>query len=164
VHLSSLPVRPLSPHARPSRARATTPHVASPAPAPLSAGERCEALSLASEQREFTCSMIGLGVKACLALVIGVSLCRVAVAYQERMEHQGELAAVLAIEKAKLSRARERFDQLFTKGGEQRLVREQQQWIAPNRLRVVWREQEPAPAFPSVEQRGPLASSRPADH
>jgi hypothetical protein len=129
---------------------------------PLS--ERGEQISLASEKRELTCSLIALSVKACLALVVGVSLCRVAVAYQERMERQGELEAVLDIEKAKLSRARERFNQLFTLGGEQRLVREQQQWIAPNRLRVVWRTQEPAPAFPSVEQGGPLASTRPADH
>ncbi|MEB3265892.1 MAG: hypothetical protein VKN13_04685 [Cyanobacteriota bacterium] len=151
MHLRSLPVRSPIPHASPVR------------PPSLSASERGERLSLAGEQRELTCSLIGLGVKVCLALVVGVSLCRVAVAYQERMERQGELAAVLDIEQAKLNRARERFDQLFTLGGEQRLVREQQQWIAPNRLRVVWRESQP-PAFPSVEHTGPVASTRTAAH
>jgi hypothetical protein len=45
---------------------------------------------------------------------------------------------VLDLEQAKLSKARERFDQLFMVEGEQRLIREQNQWIAPNRLRVVW--------------------------
>jgi hypothetical protein len=55
------------------------------------------------------------------------------------MERQGELAAVLDLENAKLAKARERFDHLFMVEGEQRLIREQSQWIAPNRLRVVWR-------------------------
>ncbi|QPN61390.1 hypothetical protein H8F24_00120 [Synechococcus sp. CBW1002] len=105
--------------------------------------------SLSEEQKESLCSVIGLVVKIGLVSVVGVSLVRLAAAYQDRMERQGELAAVLDIEKAKLHRARERFDQLFSVDGEQRLIREQDQWIAPNRLRIVW--QSPA-AFPSVEQ------------
>jgi hypothetical protein len=73
------------------------------------------------------------------------------------MQRQGEISAVLELEKAKLARARERFDQLFHAEGEQRLIREQSQWIAPDRLRVVWNSQEPsssgtaASALPSVE-------------
>ncbi len=119
-----------------------------------------EPTGITTEQRELLCSVIGLTVKLGLVVVVGVSLCRVGLAYQERMERQRELSAVLEIEAAKLSRARARFDQLFMKGGEQRLVREQAQWIAPNRLRVVWREPEPPTPFPSVEQTGPLASSK----
>jgi NAD(P)-dependent dehydrogenase (short-subunit alcohol dehydrogenase family) len=84
-------------------------------------------------------SLVGLVVKVGLVLVAGVSLVRLASAYQERMERQGELSAVLDLEQAKLSKARERFDQLFMVEGEQRLIREQNQWIAPNRLRVVWK-------------------------
>ena len=30
-------------------------------------------------------------------------------------------------------------DRLFSIGGEKRLISEQDQWIAPNRLRVIWR-------------------------
>jgi len=95
------------------------------------------------------CSVIGLTVKCGLALLAGVSLVRLAGAYQERMERQGELAAVLHLEQAKLARARERFDRLFSLEGEQRLIREQSQWIAPNRLRVVWNKAGDPP-FPSV--------------
>jgi hypothetical protein len=91
------------------------------------------------DRQELICSLIGLAVKCGLVVVAGVSLVRLATAYQERMERQGELAAVLELENAKLAKARERFDQLFTVDGEQRLIREQSQWIAPNRLRVVWR-------------------------
>jgi len=105
-------------------------------------------LDLTGDRQELLCSVIGLAVKFGLVAVAGVSLVRLAMAYQQRMDRQGEIAAVLQIENAKLSRARERFDQLFMVEGEQRLIREQSQWIAPNRLRVVWQAQAP---FPTVE-------------
>lgn len=107
-----------------------------------------EALSLQEERRELVCSVIGLTVKLGLVVMAGVSLCRLAVAYQERMERQGELSAVLEIEQAQLAKARNRFDQLFMVEGEQRLIREQSQWIAPNRLRVVWQSTDPHPDRP----------------
>jgi hypothetical protein len=96
------------------------------------------------------CSMIGLAVKLGVAVMAGVSLCRLAGAYQERMERQGELAAVLEIEQAQVAKARNRFDQLFMVAGEQKLIREQSQWIAPNRLRVVWQTTDPLQDKPVV--------------
>lgn len=105
------------------------------------------AASLSSERRDLHCSVIGLTVKLGLVLMAGVSLVRLAGAYQERMDRQGELAAVLQLEQAKLAKARDRFDALFGVDGEQRLIREQNQWIAPNRMRVVWKSQ-PAPVTP----------------
>ncbi len=102
-----------------------------------------QAMAIASERQELVCSLIGLCVKVSLVAVVGVSLVRLASAYQERMERQGELSAVLNLEEAKLAKARERFDQLFMVEGEQHLIREQNQWIAPNRLRVVWHDSRP---------------------
>jgi hypothetical protein len=64
------------------------------------------------------------------------------------MERQGELSAVLEIEKAQLAKARHRFDRLFMVEGEQQLIREQSQWIAPNRMRVVWQTSDPSPEKP----------------
>jgi len=109
------------------------------------------AAGLSQERRELLCSAIGLTVKLSLALLAGVSLVRLAGAYQARMDRQGELAAVLDLEQAKLARARERFDRLFGTDGEQQLIREQNQWIAPNRLRVVWQSEgdKPLPAVAS---------------
>jgi len=95
-------------------------------------------LSVSSERQELLCSLIGLLIKVSLVGVVAVSLVRLATAYQERMDRQGELSAVLELESGKLAKARERFDQLFVVEGEQRLIRQQNQWIAPNRLRVVW--------------------------
>ncbi|MGL6134644.1 MAG: hypothetical protein ACRC1L_10720 [Prochlorococcaceae cyanobacterium] len=115
-------------------------------PALIEAGA---AASLSSERRDLICSLIGLTVKLGLVAVAGISLVRLAGAYQERMDRQGELAAVLQLEQVKLTRARERFDALFTVDGEQRLIREQNQWIAPDRLRVVW-NQPAAQASPAV--------------
>lgn len=113
----------------------------SPQPAPVSA----ELLALSAERRELLCSVIGLTVKLGLVVVGAVSLCRLAGAYQQRMERQGEISAVLELQTAKLAKARARFDQLFTEEGEQRLIREQSQWIAPNRMRIVWGQSSEAP-------------------
>jgi hypothetical protein len=96
-------------------------------------------------KQDLLCNLIGLGVKLGLVMVTGVSLVRVASAYQARMDRQGELAAVLQIENAQLTKAQQRFDRLFLISGEKTLAREQSQWIAPNRLRVVWQ----APAAPT---------------
>ena len=114
-----------------------------------------ELLTLSNERRELLCSVIGLAVKFGLVAVAAVSLFRLSTAYQQRMDRQGEISAVLELETAKLAKSRERFDQLFTVSGEQQLIREQSQWIAPNRLRVVWQQ---GPAFPTVE----TASARPS--
>ena len=114
-----------------------------PDPQIITGGEAAALQALSSERQELLCSLIGLALKVGLVLVAGVSLVRLATAYQERMERQGELSAVLGLERAKLSKARERFDHLFMVEGEQRLIREQNQWIAPNRLRVVWQQSTP---------------------
>ncbi|MEB3199392.1 MAG: hypothetical protein VKK62_02540 [Synechococcaceae cyanobacterium] len=120
-------------------------------------------LSLSSERQELLCSVIGLMVKLGLVAVAGVSLMRLAGAYQQRMERQGEISAVLDLEMAQLAKARQRFDDLFSVDGEQRLIREQSQWIAPNRLRVVWQPSRPAPApLPTVETARALPAGQQA--
>ncbi len=68
-----------------------------------------------------------------------VSLVKLSFAYHQRLERHGELASVLETESLKLSSLNKRFDHLFTIGGSQRLMDEQDQLIAPNRLRVIWR-------------------------
>lgn len=68
-----------------------------------------------------------------------VSLVRLSMAYQERLERHGEMAAVVDVETSKLESLQRRFDAFFTLGGDDRLMDEQDQWIAPNRLRVIWR-------------------------
>ena len=119
-----------------------------PAVKVVSGGETAALNGLSLERQELLCSLIALAVKLGLVVVAGISLARLTSAYQERMERQGELAAVLELEQTKLLKARERFDQLFMLEVEQRLIREQSQWIAPNRLRVVWGNPEQARPSP----------------
>jgi hypothetical protein len=128
----------------------SVPALADAALRPQAAGDRLATSGLSSERRELLCSVIGLSVKLGLSCVVAVSLFRIAGAYQERLDRNGELSAILDIENAKLTKAEERFDSLFATNGEQRLIGEQNQWIAPNRLRVVWQQPQES-AFPSVE-------------
>jgi hypothetical protein len=93
-----------------------------------------------SERQELLCGVIGLSVKLGLSLLAAVSLTHLASAYQQRLDRHSELSAILDIETARLRRAQTRFDKLFALEGEQQMMREQDQWIAPNRLRVVWEE------------------------
>ena len=92
-----------------------------------------------NDRRELLCSTLALTVKVGLIFLGSVSLVRLSVAYQERLDRHGELAAVVDVEANKLQGLQQRFDTLFTLGGDQRLMDEQEQWIAPNRLRVIWR-------------------------
>ncbi|MFO7628278.1 MAG: hypothetical protein R6W06_01930 [Prochlorococcaceae cyanobacterium] len=140
-----------------------------PQAAPILAVHMASELSRQQEQRELVCSAIGLAVKVGLSVVAAVSLIKLAGAYQERMDRQGELRAVLDLQTAKLERIRNSFDHLFTTGGEQKLLGEQDQWIAPNRLRVVWhggseaQHQQPAtePATGPASAPEAVASVRP---
>ena len=97
------------------------------------------------ERQELLCSVIGLTVKLGIGLVAGVSLTHLASAYQQRLDRHSEVSAILELETARLRRAQNRFDKLFSTEGQERLMREQEQWIAPDRLRVVWEApQQPA--------------------
>ena len=61
--------------------------------------------------------MVALGAKFALILLGCVSLARLAVAYQERLERHSDIAAVVAVETAKLESLQTGFDHLFTLKG-----------------------------------------------
>ena len=105
----------------------------------MDAATLAAAIQRQADKRELQCSLLALMAKLGLVLLGGVSLLRLSGAYQERLDRHGEIAAVLDVESAKLHTLQQRFDRLFTIGGEQRLIGEQDQWIAPNRVRIVWR-------------------------
>jgi hypothetical protein len=96
-------------------------------------------LQLQEQRREINFSLLALTMKLALVSLGVVSLVKLSIAYQERLDRHGELSAVLDLESAKLRTLQQRFDRLFTLGGGNRLMDEQDHWIAPNRLRVIWR-------------------------
>ena len=97
------------------------------------------AIQRQTDRRELHCSLLALAAKAGLGVLGCVSLIRLSLAYQERLDRHSELAAVVSIESAKLETLQRRFDHLFSIGGEKRLISEQDQWIGPNRMRIIWR-------------------------
>ena len=108
-------------------------------PSAEAAANRAASIQRQLDRQELHCSLIALAAKAALILVGCVSVARMSVAYQERLDRHGEIAAVVNLEAKKLETLQNRFDRLFSIGGEKRLLSEQDQWIAPNRLRVIWR-------------------------
>ena len=118
-------------------------------------GSENQLAGVSQERRELVCSVIALMVKLGLVAVSAVSLVQLAAAYQKLMDRNGEIMAVLELEEAQLARARDRFDRLFMVEGEQRLLREQSQWIAPNRIRVIWQASDPPPPPQQVPRPNP---------
>ena len=108
-------------------------------PSAEAAANRAATIQRQLDRQELHCSLIALAAKSALILVGCVSVARLSVAYQERLERHAEIAAVVNLESKKLETLQHRFDRLFSIGGEKRLLSEQDQWIAPNRLRVIWR-------------------------
>ena len=106
---------------------------------PQAAAYLASELQLETERRELLCSALALTVKFGLVGLGVVSLVKLSMAYQQRLDRHSELAAVVDVETGKLRHLQQRFDRLFTLGGDQRLMDEQDQWIEPNRLRVIWR-------------------------
>ena len=108
-------------------------------PSAEAAANRAATIQRQLDRQELHCSLIALAAKGALIFVGCVSVARLSVAYQERLERHGEIAAVVNLESKKLETLQHRFDRLFSIGGAKRLLSEQDQWIAPNRLRVIWR-------------------------
>ena len=105
----------------------------------MDAASLAAAVQRQADRRELQCSLLALAAKLGLVFLGGVSLLRLSGAYQQRLDRHGEIAAVVDVESENLQSLQQRFDRLFTTGGEQRLIAEQDQWIAPNRIRIVWR-------------------------
>ncbi len=106
---------------------------------------KIDAFSLASEiqrheeKREYLYSWVSLFMKVGLLAIFSASFVKLGLASHQRVRRHVELSSVLEWESERLEKLNKRFDQLFTLGGERRFMNEQDQWIAPNSVRVIWR-------------------------
>jgi len=91
------------------------------------------------EKRELLYSHIALVMKFGLLILFVSSFVNLGLASHHRVKRQVELSSLLLKESEKLQRLRLSFDDLFTIGGERRFLKGQDQWIAPNSVRVIWR-------------------------
>ena len=90
-------------------------------------------------RRELLYSNVGLILKFGLFIVFATSLVNLGIASHQRVNRNLELSYLLDKESKKLSKLRLRFDEMFTNGGEQSFIKEQDQSITPNSVRVIWR-------------------------
>ena len=110
-----------------------------------SANKKIDTFSKVSEfqkeevKRELLYSYVGLTLKFGLLIVIATSLVNLGLASHQRVNRNLELSYLLEKESRKLHKLRLRFDEIFTNGGEQSFFKEQDQWITPNSVRVIWR-------------------------
>jgi len=90
-------------------------------------------------RRELLYSYVGLILKSVLLILFATSLINLGIASHQRVNRNLELTYLLEKESKKLQKLRLRFDEMFTNGGEESFLREQDQWITPNSVRVIWR-------------------------
>ena len=90
-------------------------------------------------RRELLYSNAGLILKFGLFIVFATSLVNLGLASHQRVNRNLELSYLLEKESKKLHNLRLRFDEIFTNGGEQSFFKEQDKWITPNSVRVIWR-------------------------
>ena len=91
------------------------------------------------ERRELFYSYGALILKFGLLIVFSSSLVNLGLASHQRVNRNLELSYLLEKESKKLHSLKRRFDEIFAEGGEQSFFKEQDQWIAPNSVRVIWR-------------------------
>ena len=90
-------------------------------------------------RRELLYSYVALILKFGLLVLFASSLVNLGLASHQLVNRNLELSYLLEKESKKLQRLRIRFDKMFTTGGEESFIKEQDQWIAPNSVRVIWR-------------------------
>ncbi len=90
-------------------------------------------------RRELAYSYAALILKLGLLVVFSTSLVNLGLASHQRVNRNLELSYLLEKESKKLQSLKLRFDEMFANGGEQSFFKEQDQWIAPNSVRVIWR-------------------------
>ena len=109
-----------------------------------SGNKRLDAFTQVSEfqneeiRRELFYSYLSLILKFGLLVLFATSLVNLGLASHQRVNRNLELSYLLEKESRKLHRLRLRFDEMFTNGGEKSFLKEQDQWIAPNSVRVIW--------------------------
>ena len=78
-------------------------------------------------------------LKLGLLVVFSTSLVNLGLASHQRVNRNIELSFLLDKETKKFHKLRRRFDEMFVNDGEQSFLKEQDHWITPNSVRVIWR-------------------------
>ena len=96
-----------------------------------------EKLSSKKQQKFF--SSVLLFLKICFLLLGSVSLLKIGYISKIRITRLREIKESYESEKDKYSELTNRFDNLFSLSGQQRFMKDQDQMITRDRIRVIWR-------------------------
>ena len=90
------------------------------------------------EQENFV-SLVFLIIKICFSLLALISLVKVGYSSKVRLTRLREIQASFSYEKYRYNDLSGRFDDLFSAEGEQRFMKDQDQMISRDIIRVIWR-------------------------
>ncbi len=90
------------------------------------------------EQEDFVSSVF-LGLKVCFSLLAIVSLVKIGYSSKVRLTRLREIKDSYIYEKSRFDGLSRRFDDLISFEGEQRFMKDQDQMISRDIIRVVWR-------------------------
>ena len=90
------------------------------------------------EQEDFVSSVF-LGLKVCFSLLAIVSLLKIGYSSKVRLTRLREIKNSYLYEKSRFDGLSRRFDDLISFEGEQRFMKDQDQMISRDIIRVIWR-------------------------
>ena len=97
------------------------------------------AIQLNSEEQEKFVSSVFLGFKVCFFLLAIVSLIKIGYSSKVRLTRLREIKNSFIYEKSRFEALSTRFDDLISFEGEQRFMKDQDQMISRDVIRVIWR-------------------------
>jgi len=91
------------------------------------------------QKKEVFVSLVTLIIKMCLFLLATISLIKLGYSSKVRLTRLREIQESFSFEKSRFNVLTSRFDDLFTSEGEQRFMKDQDQIISRDIIRVIWR-------------------------
>ena len=96
-------------------------------------------LDINYKEREDFVSSVFLGLKVCFSLLAIVSLVKIGYSSKVRLTRLKEIKDSYLYEKSRFNSLSHRFDDLISFEGEQRFMKDQDQMISRDIIRVIWR-------------------------
>ncbi len=90
-------------------------------------------------KQEFFVSLVFFILKVCFCLVAVISLIKLGYSSKVRLTRLSEIQDSFLYEKTRYESLSRRFDNLFSFEGEQRFMKDQDQMISRDIIRVIWR-------------------------
>ena len=92
-----------------------------------------------NKKKESFVSLVTLILKICFFLLATISLIKLGYSSKVRLTRLKEIQESFSFEKSRFNILTSRFDDLFTSEGEQRFMKDQDQIISRDIIRVIWR-------------------------